>query len=154
MLYEVITRNLGAMIKQAQQAGAKVLLVGMQLPPNWGPEYTDAFARVFPALASTHETALLPFLFDGLQDGPQHFQPDRLHPNEAAQSIIADTVWAKLAPLLVITSYSIHYTKLYESKLWRTEADIATEVRAPVRIPVDSTLRGPAQSSGARNNFV
>jgi len=93
-------RNLGAMIKQAQQAGAKVLLVGMQLPPNWGPEYTDAFARVFPALASTHETALLPFLFDGLQDGPQHFQPDRLHPNEAAQSIIADTVWAKLAPLL------------------------------------------------------
>ena len=93
-------RNLGAMIEQAQKAGAKVLLVGMKLPPNWGPEYTDAFAQAFPALASRYGTALLPFLFDGLQDGPQHFQPDRLHPNEAAQPIIVDTVWEKLAPLL------------------------------------------------------
>jgi len=93
-------RNLGAMIEQAQQAGAKVLLVGMKLPPNWGPEYTEAFEQVYPALASKHKTALLPFLFVGLKDDPQHFQPDRLHPNEAAQPIIADTVWAKLAPLL------------------------------------------------------
>lgn len=92
--------NLGAMIEQAQQAGAKVLLVGMKLPPNWGPEYTKAFAGVYPALASTHDTALLPFLFERLKDDPQHFQPDRLHPNEAAQPLIADTVWTKLAPLL------------------------------------------------------
>lgn len=93
-------RNLGVMIAQAQQAGAKVLLVGMKLPPNWGPEYTEAFEKVFPALASAHGTALLPFLFGSLEDGPRHFQPDRLHPNEAAQPIIADTVWAELAPLL------------------------------------------------------
>jgi acyl-CoA thioesterase-1 len=93
-------RNLGAMIEQAQRAGAKVLLVGMQLPPNWGPDYTEAFERVYPALAKAHDTALLKFFFAGLEDSAVHFQPDRMHPNEAAQPIIADTVWTKLAPLL------------------------------------------------------
>ena len=93
-------RNLAAMIEQSKNAGAKVLLVGMQLPPNWGPEYTEDFEAAFPALARAHDTALLGFLFEGLEDGPVHFQPDRLHPNEAAQPIILDTVWAKLAPLL------------------------------------------------------
>jgi len=92
--------NLAAMIELSQQAGAKVLLVGMKLPPNWGPEYTDAFSQVYPALAAARGTALLPFLFAGLKDDPTHFQPDRLHPTEAAQPIILDTVWAKLAPLL------------------------------------------------------
>jgi acyl-CoA thioesterase I len=92
--------NLAAMIELSQQAGAKVLLVGMKLPPNWGPEYTDAFAQVYPALASAQGTALLPFLFAGLKDDPTHFQPDRLHPTEAAQPIILDAVWAKLAALL------------------------------------------------------
>jgi len=93
-------RNLGAMIEQAQRAGAKVLLVGMKLPPNWGPDYTEAFERVYPALAAAHDTALLPFLFERMEDSPQNFQADLMHPNEAAQPIIADTVWTKLAPLL------------------------------------------------------
>ena len=93
-------RNLEAMIEQSQRAGAKVLLVGMKLPPNWGPEYTEAFEGAYPALAAAHDTALLRFLFDGLEDGPLHFQPDRLHPNEAAQPLILDSVWSKLAPLL------------------------------------------------------
>jgi len=92
--------NLGAMIEQAKHAGARVLLVGMKLPPNWGPEYTEAFERTYTTLASTHGTALLPFLFDGLDDGPAHFLPDRLHPTEAAQPIILDTVWTPLRPLL------------------------------------------------------
>ncbi|HSH06039.1 MAG TPA: arylesterase [Burkholderiales bacterium] len=93
-------RNLEAMITQSQRAGAKLLLVGMKLPPNWGPEYTEAFENAYPALAEAHGTALLKFLFDGLADGPVHFQPDRLHPNEAAQPVILESVWAKLAPLL------------------------------------------------------
>jgi len=97
---EQMKDNLAAMIEQSQQAGAKVLLVGMKLPPNWGPEYTDAFAQVYPALAAAHGTALLPFLFAGLTDDPAHFQPDRLHPTEAAQPIILDAVWAKLIALL------------------------------------------------------
>ena len=93
-------RNLAAMIEQSQRAGAKVLLVGMQLPPNWGTEYTQAFERAYPTLAAAHRTALLPFLLDGLEDGPTHLQPDRMHPNEAAQPIILEAVWTKLAPLL------------------------------------------------------
>jgi len=97
---EQMKDNLAAMIEQAQQAGAKVLLVGMKLPPNWGPEYTGAFERVYPALATAHGTALLPFLFAGLKDEPANFQPDRLHPTEAAQPIILDAVWTKLAGLL------------------------------------------------------
>jgi acyl-CoA thioesterase-1 len=97
---EQMKDNLAAMIEQSQQAGAKVLLVGMKLPPNWGPEYTGAFERVYPALATAHGTALLPFLFAGLKDEPANFQPDRLHPTEAAQPIILDAVWTKLAGLL------------------------------------------------------
>jgi len=97
---EQMKRNLEAMIEQSQRAGAKVLLVGMKLPPNWGPEYTEAFEEAYPALAAAHDTALLKFLFSDLEDGAMHFQPDRLHPNEAAQPIILDTVWQKLAPLL------------------------------------------------------
>ena len=97
---EQMQRNLDAMITQAQRTGATVLLVGMKLPPNWGPEYTEAFENVYPALAQARGTGLLRFLFDGLEDGSAHFQPDRLHPNEAAQPIILDTVWQKLAPLL------------------------------------------------------
>jgi acyl-CoA thioesterase-1 len=97
---EQMKDNLAAMIEQSQQAGAKVLLVGMKLPPNWGPEYTGAFERVYPALATAHGTALLPFLFAGLKDEPANFQPDRLHPTEAAQPIILDAVWTKLAALL------------------------------------------------------
>lgn len=97
---EQMKRNLAAMIAQSQRAGAKVLLVGMKLPPNWGPEYTEAFENAYPALAKAHGTALLKFLFERLEDGPVHFQPDRLHPNEAAQPIILESVWPRLAPLL------------------------------------------------------
>ena len=93
-------QNLAAMIEQARRAGARVLLVGGKLPPNWGPEYTEAFERAFARLAEKYRVALLPFLFADLEDSERHFQPDRLHPNEAAQPILLDTVWAKLATLL------------------------------------------------------
>lgn len=92
--------NLAAMIQQAKRADARVLLVGMKLPPNWGPEYTAAFEQAYASLASTYRIALAPFLLAGLADDAVHFLPDRLHPTEAAQPIILDTVWAPLRPLL------------------------------------------------------
>ena len=93
-------QNLAAMIGQSRQAGARVLLVGMQLPPNYGPEYTLAFERAFTELARQHRTALLPFLLEGFADQPEMFLPDRIHPTEAAQPKVLQNVWGVLAPLL------------------------------------------------------
>lgn len=92
--------NLDAMIRSSQKAGAKVLLVGMQMPPNYGPDYGKKFAGVFPALAKQHKTALVPFLFEGFGDKVEAFQADRLHPNAASQPLMLDTVWKQLKPLL------------------------------------------------------
>jgi acyl-CoA thioesterase I len=93
-------QNLSAIIEQSQKAGAKVLLVGMRLPPNYGDPYTRAFERAFADLAKTHHAALLPFLMEGFGDKADLFQPDRIHPTEAAQPAVLKNVWAKLAPLL------------------------------------------------------
>ncbi|MGH8707704.1 MAG: arylesterase [Burkholderiales bacterium] len=92
--------NLGAMIVMAKKAGAQVLLVGMRVPPNYGPEYTNDFAAAFARLARTHKSALAPFLLDGVAEDLSLFQPDRIHPTEAAQPILLDTVWKALRPLL------------------------------------------------------
>jgi acyl-CoA thioesterase-1 len=94
-------KNLESMIGQAQRAGAKVLLVGMRLPPNYGAPYTEEFARSFTDLARRHRTALLPFLLEGFADRPELFQADRLHPTAAAQPAVLANVWRPLAPLLV-----------------------------------------------------
>ena len=93
-------KNLSAMIRQAQRAGARVLLVGMRVPPNYGPEYTREFAAAFAALARQHRTALVPFLFEGMGENFALFQPDRIHPTEAAQPLLLDNVWKGLGPLL------------------------------------------------------
>lgn len=93
-------KNLAAMIQQAHKAGASVLLVGMRMPPNYGEAYTRAFERSFAELAKEHRVALLPFLMEGFAEKPEFFQADRIHPTEAAQPIILDTVWRALAPLL------------------------------------------------------
>jgi acyl-CoA thioesterase-1 len=93
-------RNLGAIVEQAQKAGAKVLLVGMRLPPNYGEPYTRAFERAFADLAKSRKTALLPFLLEGFGDKAELFQADRLHPTEAAQPAVLKNVWTALAPLL------------------------------------------------------
>ena len=92
--------NLAAMIRAAQAAGARVLLVGMQLPPNYGLDYTRGFAAMYRELAQREKTALLPFLLEpiALDDGA--YQPDRLHPTAAAQPKILDHVWPRLQPLL------------------------------------------------------
>ncbi len=92
--------NLKTMIAAAQAAHAKVVLVGMQLPPNYGPDYTDQFAAMFGKLAKENKTALVPFLFNGIADKPQLFQGDNLHPIAKAEPTLVDNVWPVLKPLL------------------------------------------------------
>ncbi|MFY9313944.1 MAG: arylesterase [Burkholderiales bacterium] len=93
-------KNLAGIIERAQKAGARVLLVGMRMPPNYGEAYNRAFEKAFDELAKEFRTAYLPFLLDGFGDKTELFQPDRIHPTETAQPIIVGNVWRTLAPLL------------------------------------------------------
>ncbi|MBS0545731.1 MAG: arylesterase [Proteobacteria bacterium] len=97
---DLLADNLRAMITAAQQAGARVLLVGMRMPPNYGPAYTRRFADTFADVARTQKVALVPFLMDGFADRPELFQADGIHPTAQAQPLIVDTVWQGLKPLL------------------------------------------------------
>jgi acyl-CoA thioesterase I len=93
--------HLSQMIAQAEAACARVLLVGMKLPPNYGPAYTRGFARSFETVAKEHTTVtFLPFLLDGFAEDRSAFQDDGLHPTAAAQSRILATVWPVLEPML------------------------------------------------------
>jgi len=95
--------NLIEMTRTAKAAGAKVVIAGMQLPPNYGRKYSDEFAGMFAEIAKAEGAALVPFLLHGVADGPQAdamFQPDRIHPKEEAHPIILDNVWPVLQPLL------------------------------------------------------
>ena len=92
-------QNLAAIVQQSKKAGAKVLLIGMRMPPNYGEAYATAFERVFADLAKSQRTALLPFLLDGFGDRSEFFQPDQIHPTEAAQPVVLKNVWGALAPL-------------------------------------------------------
>ncbi len=95
--------NLDAMAKAAKAGGAKVLIAGMQLPPNYGRQYGQQFAGLFAIVAKAEGAALVPFLLKGVADGPQAdtlFQPDRIHPTAAAHPVILDNVWPVLEPLL------------------------------------------------------
>jgi acyl-CoA thioesterase-1 len=93
-------KNLGAMIEQSQKAGARVLLVGTRMPPNYGPEYTHAYEGAFTELARRHRIALAPDLTAGVGERLELFLPDRIHPNESAQPALLDNVWKALRPLL------------------------------------------------------
>jgi acyl-CoA thioesterase-1 len=92
--------NLGAMISSAREAGAQVLLVGVQLPPNYGPRYTERFQAIYAELAREREVTLLPSLVDGIGTEQNLMQSDGIHPNSAAQPLICDRVWIELEPLL------------------------------------------------------
>lgn len=92
--------NLARMIGLAKDAGAKVLLVGMQIPPNYGRPYAERFHELFAELARQHGTKLVPFLLEGIALDRSMFLDDGLHPNEAAQAAIADNVWAALRPMV------------------------------------------------------
>ena len=92
--------NLEAIIVRLKASGARVLLAGMRMPPNYGVEYTRAFAAVFPEVARRTRVALMPFLLEGVAADPHLLQPDGLHPNAAGHMIIADRLWPYLRPLL------------------------------------------------------
>lgn len=92
--------NLARMIEQLQKAGSRVLLVGIQLPPNFGPAVSKAFANLYPALARRYSTGLVPFMLERFAFDESYFQPDRIHPTAAAQPLILNTLWPQLRPLL------------------------------------------------------
>lgn len=91
--------NLNAMVDASRAVGAKVVLAGMRLPPNYGPYATDFFAS-FKSIAQAKKAPLVDFLLEPLNTKPQLFQADNLHPLAAAQPLILDHVWPTLAPLL------------------------------------------------------
>ena len=95
--------NLSAMAQAAQKAGAKVLLLGMQVPPNYGRQYAEQFAQLFVSVAQKNKTALVPFLLEGVADradAAAFFQSDGIHPLAQAHPQMLDNVWPALGPLL------------------------------------------------------
>lgn len=91
-------RNLNRIIEQIHKAKANVLLLGIQIPPNYGPDYTRQFRSMFPGLAKRHSIALVPFMLEGIT--PEQFLPDNLHPNAEAQVQILRNALPALTPLL------------------------------------------------------
>lgn len=96
---KLLRDNLESMISSAQKAKAQVVLIGMRLPPNYGP-YGEQFNQVFGDIAKARKLPLVKFLFEGIAGKPEMFQADQLHPTAAAQPQLLDNVWPNLAPLL------------------------------------------------------
>ena len=92
--------NLDAMVTAATQAGARVLLLGIELPVNYGPQYRDGLRKVYADTARKHGVALVPFLLDGVALDPALMQDDGLHPTAAGEPRVAENVWKALSPML------------------------------------------------------
>ncbi|OON63098.1 arylesterase [Massilia sp. KIM] len=92
--------NLRAMVAMAKDSKAKVLLVGMRMPPNYGRAYTEKFFGMFKQVADDTKSALVPFMLEGVAEKPALFQQDRLHPTAAAHPIIFSNIWPQLAALI------------------------------------------------------
>lgn len=95
-----LEQNLSAIIERSGQAGAKVLLLGMRMPPNYGRRYTELFEAVFARLAAERQVTFVPFLLEGVGGDKSLMQPDGIHPRQEAQPIMLDLVWRKLEPML------------------------------------------------------
>ncbi len=95
-----VEANLRTMIATAKNARAKVLLIGIRLPPNYGRKYGAQFAEMYGKVARDTKSALVPFLLNGFADRPDMFQTDGIHPKAEAQSIMLDNAWPHLKPLL------------------------------------------------------
>jgi acyl-CoA thioesterase-1 len=94
-------KNLTAIVQAAKREGARVVLVGMQLPPNYGVPYVNQFRATYAEVARDERVALVPFLLEGL-DTREQFQADNIHPTAAAQPILLENVWRKLAAMLIV----------------------------------------------------
>ncbi len=92
--------NLDMMIKSSKESGAKVLLLGMKIPPNYGPKYTNDFSDTYTQLSKTYQISLVPFMLENVAAKPNLIQDDGLHPNALGQPIILDNLWNTLKPLL------------------------------------------------------
>ena len=97
---EALRANLSRMIELSKQHGARVVLAGMQIPPNYGPAYTHALAAVYPELTAKFDVALVDFLLDGVALHPELMQADNIHPNAKGQKIVFDNVWPVLSRVL------------------------------------------------------
>ena len=97
---KAMAANLQAMVDASRKAGAQVLLVGMRMPPNYGPEYNTRFEAAFRDLANANRLRLVPFMMEGFADQRHYFQGDGIHPVAEAQPLILDTIWRELKPLL------------------------------------------------------
>jgi acyl-CoA thioesterase-1 len=97
---DTLRANLARMIELSRDRGAKVLLAGMQMPPNYGPSYASMFAAVYPDLAKKYDVALVDFLLEGVAVHPELMQPDNIHPNAAGQKVVFENVWPVLAEML------------------------------------------------------
>lgn len=95
-----LQQNLASMVRQSQETGAKVLLLGMRLPANYGVRYTTDFAGVFPKVAEQTGASLVPFLLEGAGGVPSMMQADGIHPAAVAQPVLLDNVWPTLEPML------------------------------------------------------
>lgn len=93
-------KNLSAIIEAAKKSGAQVLLLGMRLPPNYGPAYTRRFEAVYAEVARRHRVPLVPFMLEGVAQQAEMMQSDGLHPVTGAQPQILENVWPRLKPLL------------------------------------------------------
>ena len=91
-------KNLSKMIQLSKKSGAKVLLFGIQIPPNYGQDYTKKFKDLYPKLAAQEGIELVPFFMAGVVSNPSLFQADNIHPNEKAQIILYKNVWGAMAP--------------------------------------------------------
>jgi acyl-CoA thioesterase-1 len=97
---DAMRRNLERMVDAAQKAKSRVILVGMRIPPNYGPQYTEKFQATFGDIAKKRRLPLVPFLLEGFAEKRDYFQADNLHPTAAAQPLMLETIWKVLAPQL------------------------------------------------------
>ena len=100
---EQLEANLGAIVERGQKEGLKVILAGMEAPPNFGADYTASFRDVYPRLAKRYNVPLIPFLLEGVAGNPALNQGDGIHPNQRGAAIVADLVWKTLEPTLAET---------------------------------------------------
>ena len=106
----VIRENLDQMVQLTRAAGSEVILAGMQIPPNYGAAYTEAFAAVYRDLAKETEVELIPFFLEGVALNPEKLLPDMIHPNEDGQPVLLENAWQALKPLLMKGAQSLEAT--------------------------------------------